>query len=294
MTPEIANEIAKDIAQHQDVPFSVHHCEAVFGGDINRSYVLRAPNSAYFVKTNALSHAEILDAEAVSLRILKRATEALHVPQPITTGKTADCAYLVLDFITMQSQGDGRQLAQGLVQLHQQVSPNGLFGWNHDNFIGTSPQSNQWHADWPTFWWEERMQPQLDMAYRAGHAAALQPLARQLEARLDDVWANHAPEPSLLHGDLWGGNASFLTTGKPVIYDPASYYGDRETDIAMTELFGGFTPEFYDEYNKLWPLAEGYEKRKKLYNLYHLLNHLNLFGAGYLAQCKNTFKQLNS
>lgn len=293
MTPETAEQIATAIAKQRNNGFTLTSCEPVFGGDINHSYVLRNRDSAYFVKTNSTAHLPMLEAEAASLYVLKEAA-ALKVPKPVTLGQTAECAYLVLEYHPMQGSGNSRSLAQGLVTLHQKTSPNGRFGWDHDNFIGTSPQRNRWHNQWDSFWWEERLEPQLEMAYEAGHAAVLQPLACQLKERLPEIWRGHAPVPSLLHGDLWSGNASYLNAGEPVIYDPASYYGDRETDLAMTELFGGFAPEFYDEYARLWPLTEGYPQRKKLYNLYHLLNHLSLFGSAYLSQCRNTLKQLTT
>jgi len=159
-----------------------------------------------------------------------------------------------------------------LAALHRHTSDR--FGWGTDNWIGLAPQKNGWSTDWAAFFLEKRLRPQ---AARAG-------------IELPDVkalLAHHKPKPSLLHGDLWSGNAGFTADG-PVIYDPAVYYGDREADLAMTELFGGFAPEFYAAYRKEFPLNAGYEKRKHLYNLYHLLNHLNLFGSSYLGQVKAT------
>jgi fructosamine-3-kinase len=129
---------------------------------------------------------------------------------------------------------------------------------------------------------ERRMRPQIELAGKHGFDLAL-PCLKLLEG--------HKPQPSLLHGDLWGGNAGFTAEG-PVLFDPAVYYGDREADLAMTELFGGFPQEFYSSYNKIWPLDDGYERRKHLYNLYHLLNHLNLFGSSYLAQVESTLRLL--
>ena len=165
----------------------------------------------------------------------------------------------------------GRMLAK----LHRVTGPR--FGWHRDNWIGLSPQQNGWCDDWAEFFWERRIRPQ---AERAG-----------LQVSRGGLLENHKPQPSLLHGDLWSGNAGFTAEG-PVIFDPAVYYGDREADLAMTELFGGFPREFYDAYRKEWPVDDGYEKRKPLYNLYHLLNHLNLFGGGYLGQVKETLRLL--
>jgi len=163
-------------------------------------------------------------------------------------------------------------MARMLTDLHRHT--NARFGWATDNWIGLSPQQNGWSADWVEFFLEKRLKPQ---AARCGLLAELPDVRRILEG--------HRPQASLLHGDLWSGNAGFTAEG-PVIYDPAVYYGDRECDLAMTELFGGFPAEFYAAYRQAFPLPDGYATRKNLYNLYHLLNHLNIFGGGYLVQVK--------
>jgi len=149
---------------------------------------------------------------------------------------------------------------------------------------GSTPQENGTSASWAEFWRRRRLEPQLVLASRNGYRLEAPPVWRLLEG--------HQPVASLLHGDLWRGNAGFLADGAPVLFDPAVYYGDREADLAMTELFGGFPQEFYEAYSEAWPLGEGYELRKPLYNLYHLLNHLNLFGGGYLAQVRATLRLL--
>lgn len=151
------------------------------------------------------------------------------------------------------------------------------FGWASDNWIGLAPQENGWSDDWADFFLEKRLKPQAAKCGLSGH---LPDVRRILEG--------HRPEASLLHGDLWSGNAGFTPDG-PVIFDPAVYYGDREADLAMTELFGGFPAQFYSAYG---PLPDGYQVRKHLYNLYHLLNHLNLFGTGYRAQVEATLRLL--
>ena len=167
----------------------------------------------------------------------------------------------------------GRMLAEA----HRKRGPR--FGWHRDNYIGTTPQQNGWCDDWAEFWRERRLRPQLALAQRSGFDLGV--------VEVDGILENHEPHPSLLHGDLWRGNAGFTSDG-PVVFDPAVYYGDREADLAMTELFGRFPPEFYAAYEKAYPLERGYELRKELYHLYHLLNHLNLFGAGYLEQVQRT------
>ena len=176
------------------------------------------------------------------------------------------------------------------------------YGWYQNNIIGSTPQSNKKHSDWATFWREERLRPQFEMLYEKGYKKYLQLLANKLLTNLDSLLADHVPEASLLHGDLWSGNYGFINDGfvddgfteqgQPVIFDPALYYGDRETDLAMTELFGGFSQDFYNSYNEAWPLDEGYTNRKTLYNLYHILNHANLFGTSYLNQAISMMERL--
>ena len=189
---------------------------------------------------------------------------------------------ILLEQLDLQRNGDWAALAQMLAKLHRTTGPR--FGWYRDNFIGATPQINSWRDDWAEFFAECRLRPQLALARKNGFQIAL-PSLKLLE--------NHKPEPSLLHGDLWSGNAGFIADG-PVLFDPAVYYGDREADLAMTELFGGFPARFYEAYDEAYPLTEGYEARKQLYNLYHLLNHLNIFGEGYLAQVQRTLGLLHA
>jgi fructosamine-3-kinase len=165
------------------------------------------------------------------------------------------------------------------------------FGWDRDNTIGSTPQHNAPCGEWVTFWREHRLGFQLDLAARQGYGGRLQKLGERLLADLTGL-IDHDPRPSLLHGDLWGGNIGYDREGNPVIFDPAVYYGDREADLAMTELFGGFGSGFYAAYEEAWPLDPGYSVRKTLYNLYHILNHLNLFGSGYLGQAQTMTERL--
>ena len=183
-----------------------------------------------------------------------------------------------MEYLDLKRSGDWTVLAGMLAALHRVTGPR--FGWHRDNYIGPSPQQNGWSGSWAEFWRERRLRPQFE---RAGLQCEF------FETLLQD----HHPQPSLLHGDLWAGNAGFTAEG-PVFFDPAVYYGDREADLAMTELFGGFPPEFYAAYKEKYPLDAGYEIRKHLYNLYHLLNHLNLFGSGYLGQVRETLGLLRN
>ena len=187
-----------------------------------------------------------------------------------------------MEFLELRSRGDFAALGRMLATLHR--SHGDEFGWPRDNYIGATPQPNGRSASWRDFWRERRLGPQLALAKRHGYPIDI--------GNVGDLLDGHEPAPSLLHGDLWSGNAAFLASGAPALFDPAVYYGDREADLAMTELFGGFPRQFYAAYEAAWPLAPGYERRKHLYNLYHLLNHLNLFGGGYLAQVRSALRLL--
>ena len=203
-----------------------------------------------------------LAAEADGLHALRAA--GVRAPEPFSDGR--------FEYLDLERSGDWGALGRMLANLHRTTGPR--FGWHRDNYIGARPQQNGWCNDWSEFWRERRLKPQFEWA-------GLKP------EFFEEILRNHRPQPSLLHGDLWNGNVGFTAEG-PVIFDPAVYYGDREADLAMTELFGGFPADFYSSYRKEFPLAEGYERRKHLYNLYHLLNHLNIFGGGYLGQVKAT------
>jgi len=231
----------------------------------------------------------MIDAEADGLRLLA-ATGAIRVPAVAAAGGEGDVAYLVLDWLDLDGALDHAALGRALAALHRAPTPHGprgeRFGGARDNWIGGTPQRNGWHDDWPAFFRDARLAPQLALAARNGYGNALARDGARLLERVPQMLRDHDPAPSLLHGDLWSGNAAALRDGTPAIFDPAAYVGDRETDLAMTELFGGFAPAFHAAYRAAWPLADGYARRRTLYNLYHVLNHLNLFGAGYLARAQ--------
>jgi protein-ribulosamine 3-kinase len=242
--------------------------QSVSGGCIHRCY--RVADG--FLKVNDQSMADALAAEADGLAAL-RGTGCI-APEPIEHGIDGGEAYLLMQWLELRSRGDFAALGRMLARVHRSTGKQ--FGWVRDNYIGSTPQKNAPHASWARFWREQRLEPQLALAAEKGHRIDI--------GRVCDLLEKHEPQPSLVHGDLWSGNVGFTTQG-PVVFDPAVYYGDREVDLAMTELFGGFPPAFYSAYG---PMPEGYETRKHLYNLYHLLNHLNLFGGGYLGQVKST------
>jgi len=244
-----------------------------------------------FVKVAPLAREAALEAEAEALRELA-AANAVRVPAVLGFGTAGDRAFLALEWIEFGAThaGTEAQLGEQLARLHRTTAAR--FGWHRDNTIGATPQRNDWTANWLRFFAMHRLGFQLELAERSGHGGRWLERGHELCERLDAFFAGYAPQPSLLHGDLWGGNWAADASGAPVIFDPATYYGDREADLAMTHLFGGFGREFYAAYEAAWPLDPGSSARRDLYNLYHVLNHLNLFGGGYRAQAERMIGRL--
>jgi protein-ribulosamine 3-kinase len=253
----------------------------VGGGSIQPAFVATlADGGRFFVKVGTPEQRERLRAEARGLEAL-RATRTVRVPQTWLVGGEAHFYLLLLEYLDLRP-GDSAahaRLGSELAQLHRHTAPD--YGFERDNYIGATAQANTRMAHWPQFWREQRLLPQLRLAQRQPAAAAWVDRGFALAERMDGLFSGYAPQPSLLHGDLWPGNAGFLADGVPVIYDPAVYYGDREVELAMTEMFGGLPPAFHAAYNEAWPLDAGYTARKGLYQLYHLLNHHHLFGDSY-------------
>lgn len=266
---------------------------SVSGGGINEAYHLSSAGQSFFVKLNTPEREIMFEAEARGLSELA-ASQCLRIPNVICFGQTNQNSYLVLEYIPCQpfSNSSSRLLGEQLAQLHQIEQP--FFGWHRDNTIGITPQYNPRENEWVGFYRRHRLEQQLTFAIQNGYGKQLQDKGNKLLERLPEFFEDYQPKPSLLHGDLWGGNAATDPKGKPIIYDPACYYGDRETDIAMTELFGGFSSDFYAAYHATYPLNAGYKTRKNLYNLYHILNHANLFGGSYPSQASNMIDQINA
>jgi protein-ribulosamine 3-kinase len=254
--------------------------QPVRGGCIHHCYRAVQAGRTVFVKLNDAQYADSFGAEAEGLRALRGASA--RAPEPIGHGVAGGQAYLLMEWLELGSQGDFAALGAMLAAMHR--TQRDRYGWPRDNYIGSTAQENGACATWAAFWRQRRLEPQLALARHNGYQLEVVPVWRLLEG--------HEPMASLLHGDLWSGNAGFLAGGAPVLFDPAVYYGDREADLAMTELFGGFPEQFYEAYSAACPLAEGYRVRKHIYNLYHLLNHLNIFGGGYLEQVRATLRFL--
>ncbi|MDD5275655.1 MAG: fructosamine kinase family protein [Methylovulum sp.] len=283
--------ISEHITSATGQRFKIMSTHPITGGDINSAFRLQGDSKAYFIKLNHANLEAMFAAEFAGLQELA-STQTLRVPLPIVYGTTQNHSFLVLEYLALGASSRKSEclLGQQLASLHQQ--PKAYFGWGTDNTIGRTPQFNQCCADWPIFWREQRLKTQLEFAAKQGYKGNLQTLGEQLCDGFAALFTTYQPQPSLVHGDLWAGNVAADQQGRPVIFDPACYYGDRETDLAMTELFGGFSADFYAAYQDVWPLDEGYGIRKTLYNLYHVLNHLNLFGIGYLRQAENIMAKL--
>ncbi|MFO7188828.1 MAG: fructosamine kinase family protein [Pseudomonadota bacterium] len=269
----------------------LHVLRPVSGGCIHRCYAIETSEGPYFLKLSDPAHGPTLIAEADGLQALHAA--GMRVPSVIAQGEVGDQRFLLLEYLDLVRSTAASQWALGrsLAQLHTHALAD-RYGWHTSNFIGLTPQANAWHEDWTAFWLSQRLRPQLKRAAANGHTGSLQTLGERFMEALPALLGGHRPPAALLHGDLWGGNAGTLADGSPVIFDPAAYYGDPEADLAMTELFGGFRPEFYAGYREVRAIDPGYAVRKHVYNLYHVLNHLNLFGGGYRQQAEQLMRRL--
>lgn len=264
---------------------SIQETHPCFGGDINEAWQLRTKHNTFFLKFNLHASQSMFLAEAEGLRLLAQAN-VIRIPKVIHVTEKRDeaPAYLLLEWLDSGQTTTSTQLDLGesLARLHLQNAS--LYGLNHDNFIGRLPQSNSQSSSWVEFYGEQRLRPQLNLAIGNGQASpTLQSNLEKLINKLPNLIPDNI-EPSLLHGDLWGGNFMTLSDGRPALIDPAVYYGHREVELAFTELFGGFDSRFYDAYSAVYPIDKDYAKRRALYQLYPLMVHMNLFGGSYTSR----------
>ncbi|MEM7595509.1 MAG: fructosamine kinase family protein [Cyanobacteria bacterium P01_A01_bin.83] len=287
MWTEISQAISKATGQQ----LAIATTNSVSGGCINQGYKVSSKDTTYFVKLNRASEVEMFAAEALGLQQMQ-ATQTITVPEPICWGTADNSSYIVLQWLNLASGNSQswRSMGQQLAAMHRQGTSQD-FGWSRNNTIGSTPQINTWMDNWADFFAQQRIGYQLKLAKRRGGNF---PDTKKIVEAVRNKLADRQPQPSLVHGDLWSGNAAISSDGAPIIFDPATYYGDRETDIAMTELFGGFGAAFYQGYNEAWQLDSGYQQRKQIYNLYHVLNHFNLFGGGYAGQAQRTISNIIS
>ncbi|MEL6929201.1 MAG: fructosamine kinase family protein [Cyanobacteria bacterium J06600_6] len=299
-------EITQKISQATGQSFTIAERHSLSGGCINQGYRVKSQQAEYFVKLNDAAKAEMFVAEALGLKQMS-ATQTIAVPQAICWGTAGSSSYIVLQWLDLSGRSGAarswgspplatasrsdrgwQEMGRQLAEMHRQgISIK--FGWEMNNTIGSTPQINSWNESWADFFAEQRIGYQLKLAQRRGGSF---PDRNQVVEAVRKKLSAHQPQASLVHGDLWSGNAAIGSNNSPVIFDPATYYGDRETDLAMTELFGGFPRAFYSGYNAAWQLDAGYRERKNIYNLYHILNHFNLFGGGYGSQALRIIEQL--
>jgi fructosamine-3-kinase len=276
------------ISQASGRSFAISDQSSLGGGCIHDAARITGEDGrSFFAKRNSIDHLPSFEAEAFALDMMA-ATRTIRVPRPLGTCSAGRQAALVLEYLPMGGRGgDWQAMGRQLALLHRHTGKQ--HGWDHDNWIGSTPQINTPCDGWIEFYLQFRFQPQVRWARQRGLRLA------DAEALADVVpafFSGYDPLPSLIHGDLWAGNAGFLEDGTPVIFDPAAYHGDREAELAMTEMFGGYPAAFYEGYASEWPLDPGYATRKQLYLLYHTLNHYNLFGGGYGSQSESIIRRL--
>lgn len=295
VTPALREALERGVTEATREHWSLRETQPVAGGCIHTALRLEGAGAGgkatHFAKLAGVERAPMLAAEADGLAAI-RAAGCVRVPAVIARGDDGETAWLVLEWLDLAplAAAPGAKLGAALAAQHRLPQPK--FGWGTDNFIGASPQKNGWSEDWLGFWRERRIHAQLRMAASNRYPSRLIDRGERLLADCEAFFRSHRPVASLLHGDLWGGNASALPDGTPVVFDPAVYCGDREADLAMTELFGGFPKDFHSAYRSAWPLDDGYAVRRDFYNLYHVLNHANLFAGGYVEQSARLVEQL--
>ncbi|MFN3875801.1 MAG: fructosamine kinase family protein [Flavobacteriales bacterium] len=290
LSGSLIERLSEHLSVHLGRPTDVEMATPVGGGSINDAYRLETDAGRFFVKVNSADRfPSLFEAEADGLRRLHQAG-ALRIPQPIAHGEDHEDAYLLMDWIEGGLKGGAfwEELGRGLARLHGHSATR--FGLERDNYIGSLRQINTAEADWPAFYIKHRLEPLLKMARDHRRLeAGISFRFERLFAKLDRLFPSEPP--ALLHGDLWSGNLLCDAEGRPVLIDPAVYFGHREMDIAMTRLFGGFDTEFYSAYASECPLERGWEDRVDLCNLYPLLVHVNLFGGGYAAQVESVLRR---
>lgn len=259
------------------------------GGDINRAYRISSTDGDTFLKYNTTAPDDFFEKEAHGLQKLSEPATGLRIPKVIAAGKPDQKTpgFLLMEYIQTGSSGDSLLFGQELARMHSTKSD--FYGLETDNYIGSLHQKNDPDEDWVSFFVDKRIEPQLELAIQSGKfSSAILKNWNRMVSELPSIFP--ASKPSLLHGDLWGGNYLFDENGTAVLIDPAVYYGHPEMDLAFTRMFGGFSEEFYRGYESVSPLEKGFSKRIPFYNLYPLLVHVNLFGGHYISQAEQVLK----
>jgi len=282
-----SNEVNKNSAIEKILP--------VAGGCIHKAWCVKFQNGKkVFAKSNHIDNINMFKFERECLLVLKKfANESyIHIPMPLDLISYQNISLLILEWIDL-IQSDQNLLGRGLALLHKSTTEENKknFGWEQEGFIGSNSQIKGWDSDWGKFFVNYRLRPQLIKAAAWGFRIELY---EDLLIYLSSYLNKHKPSVSLVHGDLWSGNCGSTKNGVGSLYDPASYWGDREVDISMTKLFGSFSKEFYKGYEEIWPLESSAKDRTEIYNLYHLLNHANIFGGSYKDTSLQLLKDLRS
>ncbi|MCA9434730.1 MAG: fructosamine kinase family protein [Candidatus Omnitrophica bacterium] len=295
MDSKLASQVERLIEEKTGQPAQIRDGSRSGGGCINDAQrIVLEDGRDFFLKSNPRPLPGMFPREAEALEKMAE-VNAIRVPHPVGAGgeERGETPFILMEYIPTGSaksgfhESFGRQFAQFHIQ-----SKSDRFGFDHDNYLGSTPQPNGWEDDWVEFWRKHRLGFQLDLARRNGLSdPTMDRLGEKLMDRLPELIAEPAEPSCLLHGDLWGGNYLSDDKGEPVLIDPAAYYGRREADLAMTMLFGGFNSTFYSAYEEVWPLEDGSRDRLEIYKLHHLLNHLNLFGGGYYSGCVSILRR---
>lgn len=287
---EISEAITKSGKEQISPSFTILSAESLPGGCINQVHRISTSGGDFCVKfNNRHTFPNLFECEAAGLGLLKN-TEVIKVPEVIFTGTAGDYSFILLEFIAAGRKRDDlmEDFGRSLALLH--LNSEDYFGLDHDNYMGSLQQSNEQHDDWISFFIDERIERQVNLAHSKklltnGHISGFSKLCYKLPSLLCNE------PPALLHGDLWNGNYMISEEGKAALIDPAVYYGNREADLAMTQLFGGFDNDFYESYNESYPVISGWKERILIYQLYPLLIHLNLFGRSYLGQIEDVLEK---
>ena len=286
LSPIEINEICEELGE--TYPKSI---EQVHGGDIHNAWRIEFSNKKLFLKRN-IRNKKFLEFEKYCLQNLRKYInqENLVIPEVIAYKNIKNIEILLIEWIDMHNF-DQKKLGKGLGELHLKSAESNpkMFGFPVEGFIGTTDQKKGLEDNWIDCFLNLRIIPQLlSLKSRILDKEIINKIKEKIKSELMD----HKPIKTLVHGDLWSGNVGTDKSGKGVIFDPASWWADNEVDIAMTKLFGGFRKEFYEEYHRIFPMKNGFEKRIIIYNFYHILNHANMFGGGYLKQVKDYIKAI--
>ena len=283
--------INREISANVGRSFKGNYESSGMGGGGGASVgVIKDPstNEAFFYKSSGLMGYNMLQAEYIGIKEMYD-THTIRVPKPICYGTSSSNSYVVFERLSLGGVGSSKRYAEELAAMHKKTSDNGCYGFHINNTIGATFQPNTWETSWAEFYDKHRLGHMFTLCRRDGLVFTHETLLRK---RVYNLLAQHPCVPSLVHGDLWSGNQAYTKEGDPVIFDPATYYGDREVDIAMTKLFGSNSKAFYDAYDTVWPRPQGWELREIIYNLYHMLNHYVLFGGGYGTQAGRMVDQI--